>query len=290
MQALRWLAAHAVTRPLAFCCLTVTKLLVLDRLLHYSQLETAAPSSRSRWKTFFHVLVGTFVVGNVLGLCGNIAASVFFVRAAAYEEMYLTRIPLNSSSIELNADALDSVNLGMKSAVFFMGFETIVLPLIVIAFTAVGIASIRRIQAATNAAHLITISSPLSVRGVNADGSSPLDHAPALDRAVSSGLYLKRQIFITCIVVFFSFSMRAAYTSVFAFSLALQGSPADCPTYENFCSDCYNVHYFMTLWLLYTPDLFFAVTLVSQPLALLVALWGMTSRNMLRIIKGGPDS
>jgi hypothetical protein len=41
----------------------------------------------------------------------------------------------------------------------------------------------------------------------------------------------------------------------------------------------------MLLWLLYTPQFYFALSLVSQPIALLVALWGMTSGQTLSVMR-----
>jgi hypothetical protein len=41
----------------------------------------------------------------------------------------------------------------------------------------------------------------------------------------------------------------------------------------------------MFVWFLFTPSFHFAVLLVTQPLALLAALWGMTSRQTLVLMK-----
>ncbi len=285
LQALRWLAAYAVTHPFAFCLLVVAKLLVLNRMLDYSQLKSKG--SFSRWSFFFRVLIASVVVGNVAGLCGNIAAATFFVKAANSEESYIAKNLRNSSSTILNAEALDSVYSGIKSAAVFFGFETIILPLIVVALLAAGVVGMRRIRAALNDVRCAQLRTLASVRGSSAES---LEGALiVLDRVVSSGVQLKRQIFVTCFVVFIAFILRAFYTSMFSISMALQSSPANCDTYQNVCSDCYNVHYFLALWLLYTPDFFNVVTLISQPIALLVALWGMTSGQTLDIMKNGRE-
>ncbi len=285
MQALRFLAAFAVTHPFTFCCLVVAKLLILDRMLDYSQLK--AKGASSRWSSFFRVLIASVVVGNVVGLCGNIAAAAFFVRAANNEESFIAKNLLNSSSTMMNAEALDSVYSGIKSSAFFFGFETIILPLIVVAFLAAGVVGIRRIHAALNDVRSAQLRAVTSARGSSTESLG--DSLVALDRVVSSGMQLKRQIFMTCFTVFTAFILRAFYTSMFSISMALQSSPADCDKYKNICSDCYNAHYFLALWLLYTPDFFNVVTLMSQPIALLVALWGMTSGQTLDIMKSGRE-
>ena len=38
-------------------------------------------------------------------------------------------------------------------------------------------------------------------------------------------------------------------------------------------------------WLLYTPEFQLSVVLISSPLSLLVALWGMTSKRALQAMK-----
>ena len=43
----------------------------------------------------------------------------------------------------------------------------------------------------------------------------------------------------------------------------------------------------MQLFLLYTPELQMLVVLISSPLALLVALWGMTSGRTLQAMRHG---
>ncbi len=279
------LAAYAVTHPFTFCCLVVAKLLILDRMLDYSQLK--AKGTSSRWSFFFRFLIASVIVGNVVGLCGNIAAATFFIRAADSEELFIAKNLRNSSSTTLNEEALDSVYSGIKSAAFFFGFETIILPFIVIAFLAAGGIGIRRIHAALNDVRCAQLRTLSSARGSSAESLE--DALVVLDRVVSSGIQLKRQIFVTCFTVFTAFILRAFYTGLFSISIALQSSPADCDTYQNICSDCYNVHYFLALWLLYTPVFANVVTLISQPIALLVALWGMTSGQTLDIMKNGRD-
>ncbi len=47
----------------------------------------------------------------------------------------------------------------------------------------------------------------------------------------------------------------------------------------------YNVYELMRLWLLYTPEFQVMVVLISSPLALIVALWGMTSERTLQLMQ-----
>ncbi len=55
-----------------------------------------------------------------------------------------------------------------------------------------------------------------------------------------------------------------------------------CPKKSPCDASCYNVYRLMQLWFIYTPEFQLTVVLISSPLALLVALWGMTSERTLQ--------
>ncbi len=98
----------------------------------------------------------------------------------------------------------------------------------------------------------------------------------------SSVRSLRVRILATCVIIFFSFLLRAVYAILFALVGSLNDSTRVCPAYTNRCSDCYNDFTLIQVWLLNTPELFFAVVFISEPVALLVALWGMTSGYTLQ--------
>ena len=101
--------------------------------------------------------------------------------------------------------------------------------------------------------------------------------------AAASGMHLRRQIVGTVAFVFVTFLLRAVFSTMFALANELQNEGAECHT--NACSSCYNVYRLMQLWLIYTPEFQQMVELISSPLALLVALWGMTSARTLQLMK-----
>jgi flagellar biosynthesis protein FlhB len=94
---------------------------------------------------------------------------------------------------------------------------------------------------------------------------------------------IRRQLFGTVATVFLTFLLRAFFSIVYAIANAPSPPDADpsCPT----CSSCNPVPYLMRLWITLTPAFQLVVELVSSPLAMLVALWGMTSRRTLQIMK-----
>ena len=50
-------------------------------------------------------------------------------------------------------------------------------------------------------------------------------------------------------------------------------------------ASCNNVFTHITLWITRTPEFQVTIVLVSSPLTLLVALWGMTSKQTLEAMK-----
>jgi hypothetical protein len=141
--------------------------------------------------------------------------------------------------------------------------EVAVLLIIIVAFAVVDIPSARR------------VSSALRVRDLNDE------HVEAVGRQ------LRRKIVGTVSFVFVTFLLRAAFAIMNASSRALQNQDAACAATDNNLCDpqCFNVWYIMQQWLLYTPEFQLIVVLISSPLALIVALWGMTSAKTLQYMK-----
>ena len=50
-------------------------------------------------------------------------------------------------------------------------------------------------------------------------------------------------------------------------------------------ASCYNVYTLIDGWTLYTPEFESTIVSISPPLTLLVALWGMTSKATLQLMK-----
>jgi hypothetical protein len=237
--------------------------------MDFVKLDDGAP----RWALLGRVLVAIVVVGCVAGLGGSIAASVNFARAID---------SFDSASGVDNVEAARSQGLthladGTRAASVLVAFDTIMLLLIVVAFSVVGVVGARRIHCALKRAETSLVVA----------GNSSLEQS-TLDRAIYTGRQLRRQIVGTCSVAFVSFLIRAVFSLVFALAGALQTSDSSCPDGSiNRCSDCYNVFSHILIVYLYSPDVFFAMISVGQPLALLVVLWGMTSGHTLHIMKTG---
>jgi hypothetical protein len=93
---------------------------------------------------------------------------------------------------------------------------------------------------------------------------------------------LRRRMVVTTAVVFVAFVVRSVHSTVMAVSRQLQDVSRRCPGVTTLCDpSCYNVFTQIQKWAAFTPEFQVTIVLVSSPLTLLVALWGMTSRQTL---------
>ena len=254
----RWVAAFVVAYAMEFLCLSAAKLMVLDRMMEFAMRK--GEGVWRRWVVGGRVVMAAVVAGNVVGLGGNVAAAVYFQRTAEYNSAASAAFAANNT-----ADGNNQVNLAAQQQQLAFSTQSIqsfcevaVLLLIIVAFAVVGAACARRVSSAL------------------------LDMTDAA--AAASGRQLRLQIVGTAAFVFVTFLLRAVYSTMFALANELQnaGNVASCPS-SNLCdASCYNVYSLMQLWLFYTPEFQLTVVLISSPLAMIVALWGMTSDRMLQ--------
>ena len=275
-QAQYWGAAFRMTYAIEFLCLSVAKLLVLHRMadviltLNHLRLrpdvdhaDFAVPKGHGlsrRLAVGGRVVMATVVVGNVVGLCANVAAAVLFKQAGFLYNAAAAAFAANSTEAA-NAFVApgDQKNSIANDAASVQNFcEVAVLLIIILAFAVVGIASARRV-------------------------SSALHHMN--DEHGAAGRQLRRRIVGTAAVVFVTFLLRAVFSTMNALANALQNSGADCPT--NCGIPCNNVWKLIQFWLEFTPEFQLSVVLISSPLALIVALWGMTSERTLQHMRSG---
>jgi hypothetical protein len=254
----RLLAAFTVVYAMVFLCLSAAKLMVLDRMMDFAMPKGDGMSRR--WVVGGRVVMAAVVAGNAVGLGGNVAAAVYFQRTAEYYSAASAAFAVNNFADGYNfADlAKQKEQLAASTASLQEFCEVAVLLLIIVTFAVVGAACARRVSSA-----LLDM---------------PSDAAEAV-----AARQMRRQIVGTAAFVFVTFLLRAVYSTMFALANELQnaGNYADCGL--KLCdASCYNVYRLMQLWLLYTPEFRLTVELISSPLALLVALWGMTSDRTLQ--------
>jgi hypothetical protein len=194
-----------------------------------------------------------------VGLAANVAAAVRFDRAAA-------ALSTSSSFFAANnvQDALEFFRNGQEETqlagpiVSVQSFcEVAVLLLIVAAFVAVGVLCARRVRS----------------RLLGVDAAS-----------AAAGRTLQLQIVGTAAFVFVTFLVRSVYSTMFAVANQLDDLTVRCPGGR--CDPtCHNVFTLMQRWMVNTPEFQLTIVLISSPLTLLVALWGMTSKVTLHLMK-----
>ena len=251
-----WASAFLVTYAVEFLCMCAAKLMVLDRMMVF-----AAPPGAGMpklWAAAGRVVMAAVVLGNAVGLAANAAAAVHYHKAAQANSAASAYYAANNTEDGKNFFSLghEEVQRGGSIASVQSFSEVAVLLLIVVAFAVVGVLSARRVSA----------------RLLGVDAASA---------AAATGRALRRRMLGTTAFVFVTFVLRAAFSTMFAVAYQLRVGNKPC----DICDECRDVFTHMSVWMTYTPEFQVLIVLVSSPVALLVALWGMTSNATLYLMK-----
>ena len=263
-----WAAAFYVPYAIEFLCLSVAKLLVLHRMADFAVPKGDGLSRRLA--VGGRVVMAAVVVGNVVGLCGNVAAAVLSKQVGDLFNAAAAAFAANSTQAAYTFVAqADQKNTVASDAASVQQFcEVAVLLLIIIAFAVIGPACARR----------------LSSEQQRFDDNPFVDAAYAA-AAAPAWRKVRRQILGTAAFVFVTFLLRAVFSTMNALANALQTNVFAC---SNLCDPaCNNVWFVIQYWLEFTPEFQLIVVLISSPLALLVALWGMTDKRTLQHMRAG---
>ncbi len=268
----RWRAAFLVTYAIEFLCLSAALLMVLDRMSVF-----AAPDMPRRWALAGRVVMAAVVLGNAAGLAANAAAAVHYQKAA--QAMNTASAAYAANNIKdgeyfSSLGAQEALRGGSSLSVQLF-CEVVALLLIVVAFIVAGVLSARHLTSS-----LMVFGE--AARRVSEDGRLQLSAAAATGKA------LRLRVVATTAFVFAAFLLRSVFSTMYAVSFLLRDSPADCPS---FCdTSCRSVYSVISLWMFYTPEFQLIVMLISSPAALLVALWGMTSKSTLRLMNSSKQA
>ena len=250
-------AASQLLAFIEFFCVSAAKLLVLHRMIDFTVAKSQGLPRR--WSLAARVVMAAVVLGNTVGICSCAVAAVYFEAEADFFSEAAAAFAANKSTSGTQFQKLAFVDNGLaydaSSVALFA--EVTVLLLIISAFACAGLLCARRVNTALS-----------------------LGLLPST--AESAGRRLRLQIVCTVGIVFLTFLLRAAFATISAVASALQNDGKDC---KGVCSDaCFNMYSHITVWLRYTPELQFSIVFISSPLALLVALWGMTSVRALQLM------
>jgi hypothetical protein len=285
LQAYRWLVLYAVTSPLTLGFLVVVKLLVIHRFARF--LDPRMQLTPRRFIVSGRVALAVVVFGSIVCFCFNTAAAAYFSRAAA---LYSAATTVNA--LDYNAtitSAKKEVDIALELSAVFFGFESVLLSLIVGILVSVSLLGARAMRSALRAFEESSGETTPSVSLKSNATVFDLATKKKLEHAARISRRLLRQMVGTVLVVFSSFLLRTIYSVMFSVANAFQNSSEPCDNYVGRCSDCYNTYTYMVQWMLHTPAFQFLIFLASQPIALLVSLWGMTSGHTMAIMRSQND-
>jgi hypothetical protein len=209
------------------------------------------------------MVMSVVVLGNAVGLVANVAAAVHAQRAAETAGSAAALFAANSTQLALESLSLVRTEVRLTTSIgAVQSFcEVAVLLLIVAAFVVAGVVCARIVS--SNLLIVDTSSAPAAV-----------------------GRELRRRMVVTTAVVFVAFVVRSVQSTMLAVSRQLQDFDRRCPGVTGLCdASCNNVFTHINQWAARTPEFQVTIVLVSSPLTLLVALWGMTSRQTLQLMK-----
>jgi hypothetical protein len=273
-----WYAASTVTYAIEFLCLSAAKLMVLDRMSVF-----AAPQGtrlQTRWAAVGRVVMAAVVLGNAVGLAANAAAAVHFQKAAQDMSTASAYFAANNTKDDLDGESFfllsqEELQRGGSIASVQAFSEMAVLLLIVVAFVVVGVLSARLVSRALREVE--------KMRAVQTFHNPSQAESPVFANATTQGRALRLRFVATTAFVFVAFVLRAAFSTMEAVVLQLRDTITEsCP---DLCDECHNAYYLMSVWMAYTPEFQLMIVFVSSPVALLVALWGMTPKTTLQLMK-----
>jgi hypothetical protein len=277
----RLAAALSVVTPLELAFVIVAKLLVLHRL---QRLAISRSLRRSTWDLLARLFLAIVIAVNVIGFVSNLASAVHYSQANAYGGQAVTAWAANETALgngyELQASK--SFETAAKTSAIQRFCELLLLLMIITVFLIVGansssvIASVLRtffiarqkLSPAPDATELAAADKQVaSVQGLVA-------------AATEQGKQLQRQVVFTVLFVFLTVLVRSFFSVLYALAQALQDNANPCSR-GNPCHPCHNVYSNIHFWILYSPVFQPLVMAIASPLALLVALWGMSDARAL---------
>jgi hypothetical protein len=264
-----WRAAFLVTYSFEFLCLSVAQLMVLDRLAAF-----AAPQGtrlQTLWAASWRAVMAAVVLCDVVGLAANAAAAVRYHKAAQASSTASAYYAANNTEDGFSFNLLSQQEVQRGGTILSVQLfsEVAVLLLIVIAFVVVGVLSARHLTSS------LTIFDEASTRASQ-------DERRQMAAAAATGRALRHRFVATTAFVFVTCVLRAAFSTMYALAFQLRDTvTASCRG----CDECRTQYGLMTVWFTYTPEFQLLIVLVSSPVTLLVALWGMTSKSTLQLMK-----
>jgi hypothetical protein len=262
---LSWKSAFLVAYAVEFLCMCAAKLMVLDRMLVFAAPQGAGMPKL--WATAGRFVMAAVVLGNAAGLVANAAAAVHYHTAAQTGSKASAAYAANNTNdgYRFLITSQHEAQLGGSLASVQSFLEVAVLLLIIVAFAAVGVLCAR------------ILNTRLKPIGLDAGYDAFM---------ATVGRTLRRHMLGTTAFIFVTFLLRSAFSAMYAVAFQLRDIDKKCHEESTYCdATCYNVYTHIAQWMNFTPEFQLIIVLVSSPVAQLVALWGMTTKSTLHLMK-----
>lgn len=254
----RMYSIYPVPYSLEFFCMSMAKLLVLDRMVHVALPRAFVTSQRC--VAAGRLVVGLVIAGNAIYIAATVVTAIYFKRSSDQLVSDVSASPsLFFNSSEYALPSLQSISIGTVSLSVGEFCEVTIRLLIIAVFGVVGTLCARRMRSA-----LLNM---------------PEDASEQLRVEFNS---VRRKILVTVSIVFLTFLLSAVCTAMFAFANALNNRSS--LTCANNFFDC-NLYFYMQTWMIYTPEFAVMSDFISSPLTMLITLWGMTSNRSLQLMR-----
>jgi len=271
-------AARQVTHATEFLVLSSAQLMVLDRMSDF--VTSQGGGARKWWVVGGRVVMAAVVLSNAVGLAASIAAAIYTQKSAnawsAASLLYASNDTRNEAVFVFVVSARSDNQLSATIDSVRLFCEATALLLIVLVFAVVGVVCIRRLNSALT---LLDTAGP--------DMAAQHRMRPRIvDQALALGRRLRQEVIVTTSFVFVAFLLRSVVSTLIAVAHKSQDAAKVCRGLTTLCdASCHNVYTHIVQWNGYTPEFQATVVMISSPLTLLVALWGMTSKLTLQYMR-----
>ncbi len=261
--------------PMELFFFVAANLLVLHRMQHQYRLRNEdsgieiSSSKLSLWPV--RLFYGAVMVCNLTGFIGNVVATVQWSQAGdlynqAAEDFLAENVSAGLSRLQL-ARAMVSTSANTSSIQRFC--EAIALLTTSVAFLLAAIRSHRIIATALGALSAFIMSRDRS--RVELAVNHSIDTARSM---IEKGAVLQQKIWTTFLFLALLVLARSAFSVLTALTQGFQDIGNTCSIDP--CDPCKNEFTHMHYWVLYTPALQQTVILLTSPISMLIALWGMS--------------
>jgi hypothetical protein len=283
----RWNAVYAIFYPFEVVLLIIPKLMMLRRLTEYAthfmrgQLDGGSSRIRFIWRVLpriHRVLEYAAVSCSLAGMAALFVSCAYAVQAAQLGDQAVVACDTDgndtNSSITLSSQASIIATASATAESVQYIFEALTLLLLSLTYAMIVPICTSTYRLAEKLASQ-ALEMHLSVGDKSSANQRPESMVAILDDTMHAAAEQRRNLVIACMLVLSTFSLRASFDFLNAYSGFLAPLNADCAT----CDPCQSDRYLIQQWIEVTPEFQAIVVALSSPLALSFSLWMITSAH-----------